>query len=62
MELTIAEAMVLGLVLALVVWALTPLRRWIRDRLERRFLRGRYGQVIEAKFHHTARPPEEPRH
>ncbi|MHB8420092.1 MAG: hypothetical protein ACYDCL_18610 [Myxococcales bacterium] len=58
MELTIAEALVLGLVFAAVVWALTPLRRWIRDRLERRLLRGRYGQVIEAKF----RAPREPRH
>lgn len=62
MEVTIAEALVLALLLAFVVWALTPLRRWIRDRLERRSLRGRYGQVIEAKFRPEPRPPEEPRH
>ncbi len=60
MEVTIAEALVLGLLLAGLVWALTPLRRWIRDRLERRHLRGRYGEVVEGKFRHSG-PPEEPR-
>ncbi|HUB06794.1 MAG TPA: hypothetical protein VMB50_07330 [Myxococcales bacterium] len=61
MELTLAEALVLGLLLALVVWALTPLRRWIRDRLERRFMHGRYGKVLEAKFRPADRTPDDRR-
>jgi hypothetical protein len=58
-ELTIAEGLVLVLFVLLVVWALTPLRHWIRDSLERRSLRGRHGQVIEARFRDVPRPRDD---
>jgi hypothetical protein len=47
---TVAEMVVLAGVLVLLVWLLRPLQHWVRDGLERLFLRGRYGKVIEGKF------------
>ena len=47
---TLAELLVLGLVVAGLMWLLSPLRRWIRNGLERRLMRRRHGEVIEAKF------------
>jgi hypothetical protein len=58
---TVAEMVVLGIVLLLLVWLLRPLQHWVRDRLERLFLRGRYGKVIEGKFRAVKdekRPPD----
>jgi hypothetical protein len=47
---TVAEMVVLGAVLLLIVWLLRPLQHWVRDAIERIFMRGRYGKVIEGRF------------
>jgi hypothetical protein len=47
---TIAEMVVLAAVLLGLIWALRPLQRRVRNGLERLFLRGRHGRVIEGKF------------
>ena len=62
MPLTFAEMLVLLAIVGAILWLLAPLRRWIRRRLERRFARGRYGEVIEAKFRPVPKPPDEPHH
>jgi hypothetical protein len=59
MPMTVAEVLVLLAILGAILWLLAPLRRWIRRRLERRFMRGRYGEVIEAKFRSVPKPPDE---
>jgi hypothetical protein len=56
---TVAEMVVLAAVVLLLVWALRPLQHWVRDGLERLFLRGRYGKVIEGKFR-TVKTDEKP--
>jgi hypothetical protein len=62
MPVTIAEMLVLLAIVGAIVWLLAPLRRWIRRRLERRFSRARYGEVIEARFRPVPKPPDEPPH
>ena len=61
---TIAELLILTLLLAGLLWVLRPLRRWIVRRLTRRGLRARFGDVVEADFRAPRPPrppPEEPR-
>jgi hypothetical protein len=61
---TVAEMVVLGAVLVLLIWLLKPLQRWVRDWIERIFLRGRYGKVIEGKFRSVKteeKPPDSDR-
>lgn len=50
---TIAELLVLGAILALLIWLLRPLQRLVRNGLERWTLRRRYGKVIEGRFRAT---------
>jgi hypothetical protein len=57
---TVAEMVVLAVVLVLLVWLLRPLQHWVRDGLERLFLRGRYGKVIEGKFRSVKKEEEKP--
>jgi hypothetical protein len=47
---TVAELVVLGAVLALLLWFLRPLQRVVRNRLERWVLGRRHGRVIEGRF------------
>jgi hypothetical protein len=52
---------VVGVVLLLLVWLLRPLQHWVRDGIERLFMRRRYGKVIEGKFRSVGgneKPPE----
>jgi len=56
---TVAEMVVLAVVLLLLLWLLKPLQRLVRDGLERLFLRRRYGKVIEGKFR-TVKNDENP--
>jgi hypothetical protein len=57
---TLAEMVVLALVLLALVWGLRPLQRWVRDGLERLFLRRRHGKVIEGKFRSVPSDPRPP--
>ena len=61
MPVTVAELVVLAGVLSALLWLLAPLRRWIRRRLERRSLKVRYGEVIEARFKPEPEQRSEPR-
>jgi hypothetical protein len=47
---TVAEMVILVLVLLALVWLLRPLQHWVRDGVERFFLKRRHGKVIEGKF------------
>ena len=62
MTVTAAELVVLGAVLALLVWLLRPLQRAVRNLIERWLLRGRHGRVIEGRFRAVPKedPPEDP--
>jgi hypothetical protein len=57
---TVAEMVVLVVALLLLVWALRPLQHWVRDRLERLFLKRRHGRVIEGKFRSVPTNPAPP--
>jgi hypothetical protein len=58
---TIAELVILGAVLALLVWILRPLQRRVRNLIERWMLRRRHGKVIEGRFRAIPRddPPDD---
>jgi hypothetical protein len=62
---TLAEMVVLVVVLLVLVWLLRPLQHWVRDGIERVFLRRRYGKVIEGRFRSVKGdeepPPETPK-
>ncbi len=60
MPATLAELVVLGLLLAGLVWLLTPIRRLVTGFVARRTMRGRYGVVVEAKFREQEPPKGDP--
>jgi hypothetical protein len=57
---TLAEMVVLVLVLLALVWVLRPLQRRVRNGLERLLLRRRHGRVIEGKFRSVPSEPSRP--
>jgi hypothetical protein len=60
---TLAELVVLGAVLGLLLWLFRPLQRKVRNRIERWLLSGRHGKVVEGRFKSISKndpPPDDP--
>ncbi len=55
---TVAELVILGAVLAGMLWLFRPLQRLVRNLIERWLLRSRHGKIIEGRF--KVVPKEEP--
>jgi hypothetical protein len=56
---TAAELVILGAVLAGLLWLFRPLQRLVRNLIERWLLRGRHGKIIEGRF--KVVPQDEPK-